>query len=185
MEVCIATAAQAAKPDLPWPVVIGIFVATTAMIVMTRRRTQRSAQPTRRTPAPRSTDTTRRQIEGDLHAVMIELESLARQVNAQIETKYRKLEAVIRDADARIAELRRLEGTPERQSSGAAVLDVTVGADDRTEPAAPTPRVDAAAVRRLADAGTPAGEIARQLGRPIGEVELILALRRPHGVDVA
>ena len=49
-----------------------------------------------------------REARDDVQHVMIELDRLARQIHGRIDTKFAKLEAVIRHADARIDELSRL-----------------------------------------------------------------------------
>jgi hypothetical protein len=101
-------------------------------------------------------------------------------MNAQLETKFYKLEKVIRDADARIADLDRLV----RQADGRPVCDVTVGdavnESSGETPPYPVPGGDRryAQVYEFADAGLSPGEIAEQTGHTAGEVELILALRR-------
>lgn len=96
-------------------------------------------------------------VRRDLERLMLELTELSRQINAQIDTRFAKLEVSIIDADRRIDELRRLlerSGDRGLLQSGLAVadanraslapplddlpsLDLTI--DDDGPPAAPPP----------------------------------------------
>jgi hypothetical protein len=104
---------------------------------------------------------------------MIELEKLARHVNAQIDTKFLKLEAVIRDADQRIAELERLSTGRGGRTVASDGVDITIG-----DMGQHSSGLDPRAVHKLMDAGLSPTEIARELGRSRGEIDLILAMRR-------
>ena len=111
------------------------------------------------------------------YSVMIELDQLARQIHGRIDTRFAKLEAVIRDADERIDRLSRLV----RETDGSPACDVTLDRQDPHAPPEPDPGVSDeryAAVYRLADGGLSATEIASEVGKTAGEVELILALRK-------
>lgn len=121
-----------------------------------------------------------RGMQGDLQELIIELEELSRRINAQIDTKFAKLEASIMHADERIEALRLLI----QQATGQSGIDVTVDRErDESVPTASDPRVPAdprhAQVYALADADKSSMEIARETGIPTGEVELILGLRNP------
>ncbi len=170
-----------------------VVVATTLVIAATRRRIRRSQADRVDSVQRRSADLHRSsQTTRDVEQVMIELDRLARDIHGRIDTRFAKLERVIRDADERIDQLARLL----REAEGGPALDITVGDAPHTpapllDSEAPSPRVSAstsdkttaasAAVRtihQLADEGKPAVQIAATIGRPIGEVELILSLRR-------
>jgi transposase len=101
----------------------------------------------------------------DLELLLGELQDLARKISAEIDTRFAKLEASIRDADRRIAVLNRLAHQP--------------GQTPRPAPK-DSEEIDArhAAVYELADAGFSCVEIAKDLGKTPGEIELILNLRR-------
>jgi len=117
----------------------------------------------------------RQGVAGDLQELIIELEELSRRINAQIDTKFAKLEATIRHADERIEILRQLT----QQAGGTGGLDVTVD-DTTSESPAPGTLVSdpkRARVYALADADKSSIEIAQETGIPTGEIELILALR--------
>lgn len=119
-----------------------------------------------------------RGVKGDMEELLAELQDLSRKINAQIDTKFAKLEAVIADADRRIETLERLSDS----ATGRPRLDITVGDDMLGEPpaspaAAPRSSDVNARVYELADAGRTPVEIAQALDRTPGEVELILGLR--------
>lgn len=183
--------------------VVIVLCATTVMLMMLRRRQFRTAtgRDLAREQMARLRD--QREIRGSMDDLMLQLEDLQRRINAQLDTKFVKLETIIRDADDRIA---RLQGVPEPGT----VLD---GATDSTQAARPAlsarerpePRIapdvvgtravpPAAAERAPAlparpvsaehkrvydkiDAGVSPVQVAEQLGMTLGEVELIINLR--------
>lgn len=159
--------------------VLAVVVVATVLMLLSTRRKIREAQ---NTPRAYARDQYRRlkeekQAIGSAQEVMLEMEQLARHIHGQIDTRYAKLEALLRDADRKIAELKRLPAT----GAAARGLDVTIdGAADESSEVTTAPAADVlhAAVHRLADAGLAPSEIAAEQDRTIGEVELILALRK-------
>jgi hypothetical protein len=162
---------------------IGLIVAITALMLISTRRKWRES---RNSPQSYTRELYKRLKEekstiSDVQEVMLELEQLARNIHGQIDTRFAKLEKAIHDADERIEHLSRLI----RAAAGEPTIDVTVTDKTATGPA-PDERADDsgtagslhADVLRLADAGMEPAEIARELGNPIGEVELVLALRK-------
>jgi hypothetical protein len=113
-----------------------------------------------------------KQLERDMSNLMVEMLETARQMTAQLETRAGRLEVLIQQADERVAALKACTATANATASPSA----QVAANDRTE-TPPNPRH--AEVWAMADQGRSPHEIARQLDRPSGEIELILALR-PH-----
>ncbi|MGH7176321.1 MAG: hypothetical protein ACREJC_02970 [Tepidisphaeraceae bacterium] len=103
-----------------------------------------------------------RAVERQMSDLLVELSEMTRQVSAGLDTRAAKLAALIDDADARIAALR-----------GAGQVDMAP-----TATVQPT-EIDArhGDVYKLADQGRTSAEIAAALGKPSGEIELILALR--------
>lgn len=130
-----------------------------------------------------------RQVERDMQNLLVELSQMARQISAQLDTRAARLEALIDEADKRIERLGRLTGAaadraePHRSADApSAQADVTDGAaapDIAAAPAAASPSADDRYrdVYAMADAGSSPADIAKALGRPRGEIELILALR--------
>ncbi|MGD0140864.1 MAG: hypothetical protein ABSD28_18525 [Tepidisphaeraceae bacterium] len=111
-----------------------------------------------------------RSVEREMQNVLVELSEMARQITAQIDTRSARLEALIRQADERIAAM---------NAPSAANTSQAPPASHTPEPAeslAIDPRH--AEVYALADQGRCSKDIAQQLNRPSGEIELILALRR-------
>jgi hypothetical protein len=110
-----------------------------------------------------------RAVERQMSDLLVELSEMARKVSAQLDTRSRKLEVLIHDADEKIAELNRLTGAPRRAPDA-----------DAPSPTPGEPLLDArySAIYDLADQGRSPQQIAQELDRPRGEVELILALRR-------
>lgn len=183
----------------------GVVIVVTMIMISTRRRAaDRGSSP--RAYAREQLAKIREQdgMRDDLQELMMQLEKLAREINAQVDTRFAKLEKAIADADARLAELKRLgvqgatpvdaapdqpasepeapEATLPESEGGEGVADGAVadgGVADASEPTAP---VDAAEsleqqVVELARAGKSPLEIARALGRDVGEVELIIKLK--------
>lgn len=109
-------------------------------------------------------------------AMIADLARTAREVNAQLETRIRVLECLIRQADERIARLGGTAGDePQRAPAD--------GAAPPSAPPAPEPVEEArhAPVYRLAEEGLSVREIAQRTGLGQGEVELLLNLRRGRG----
>ena len=129
-------------------------------------------------------------MRGDLDQVMVEIEQLAKRFGAQLDAKTIALERLIRQADGRIDELKRLhEAGPSRDGVN---NDASADAPRRPAPRADTPHHapdphhgtvgEDDALRRdvynLADQGLAPPQIARRLDEHVGKVELMLALRR-------
>jgi hypothetical protein len=108
-----------------------------------------------------------RSVERQMQNLLVELSEMARQISAQLDTRAAKLELLIKEADEKIAAMK---------SSGNGAVEVHSEAQPRIElQSMPDPRH--AEVYAMADEGRDTGDIASLLGRPRGEIELILALR--------
>ncbi|MFA9477320.1 hypothetical protein ACERK3_03315 [Phycisphaerales bacterium AB-hyl4] len=129
-----------------------------------------------------------RAVRGDLEQIMVEIEQLAKRMGAQLDAKSMRLERLLREADAKIAELERQpvgqpapgEAEPAPPPASPGVVD-----DEPTESPAQAPfgtvnddRELTDSVYRLSDAGLTPLEIARQLNEHQGKIELVLALRQ-------
>lgn len=102
-------------------------------------------------------------VKNHLQKLLIDLQDLARQINAHIDTRFCKLEVLLKEADQKIQQLQALNagGTPPAAAS---------------PPAEPDP--ERQLIYKLADAGRSPVEIAAELHKNTGEIELILSLRR-------
>lgn len=121
-----------------------------------------------------------------LREVMRDSEELAQRLAIAMDARAERLEALIRQADDRLRrlDLARVAGAP---LGDGALIEPRRAEPARTAPAGPRPQVgsieaeQADPVQRqvfdLADQGMPALDIARRLGQPTGQVELMLALR--------
>lgn len=135
-------------------------------------------------------------LKREMEQLLVELNEFARQVNGEVDTRFRKLEQSIADADCRIAELKRLRGeSGATETTDDSVLranrEAAEGVRDRLARArmsAPSAVSEPArrggnsvskedAVYQLADGGKGPVDIARVLKCTVGEVELILNLR--------
>jgi hypothetical protein len=165
----------AATDPMQWIIYAMIALAVSYIVLrpMMRKRKDPMEKP------PNFSLAEQRAVERQMSDLLVELSEMARKVSAQLDTRSRKLELLIHDADEKIAELKRLteeQAMPPRLERRA------------REPEGPPPTgagkdeamIDArySAIYDLADQGRSPQEIAHELDRPQGEVELILALRR-------
>lgn len=113
------------------------------------------------------------QTVSEVEAVMAQLDHLSRQIQAKIDLKLATLQKLIRDADQRIDQLTSVQ----RDASSEPKLDIRLGPENPEE--LPVGQVGPhEAIYQLADAGYTPLQIAKELSRHTGEVELILSLRR-------
>mgnify|MGYP005846552653 CR=1 FL=1 len=155
---------------------LALGVAVLAMAWVTFRAGRRRKDPLERPPSFASLSQ-QRAVEREMQSLLVELEQMVRTMNAQLDTRAAKIEQLIADADARIAELRRLQNSSESSVEPADYPPLRI---TPSEPNIETADVDPrhAEIYSLADGGMTSTEIARKLDRPNGEIELILALRR-------
>ncbi|MGE3182258.1 MAG: hypothetical protein AB7N71_11560 [Phycisphaerae bacterium] len=171
-----------ANPYLPLLFVLGLLtLSMTWLRHRTRmRRRQISSRPAKNPQHDQSVS-----IAHSLHQIMVELEESARRINAQLDTKFVRLERVVEAADRRIAALERSLSQAEKCATNANAASSTPPPRNHrhgTTAAKPAPNSEASDPRfheiyRLADAGTAAREIANAVKMPIGEVEVVLNLR--------
>jgi hypothetical protein len=130
---------------------------------------------------PRSTAALaqQRNVERQMQNLLVELSEMSRQLTAQLDTRSQKLELLLHEADEKLAEMKRViaalpasTNEPKMSESERAAWTIP----SQPQPASVDQRHQE--VYELADQGQAAADIARQLNRPRGEVELILALRR-------
>jgi hypothetical protein len=137
-----------------------------------------------------------REVNGEIQALLADLEETSRRLTAQLDNRYTRLEQLLAEADERIRRLESLT-SPDRAAASPqlspAAADVPAQAAVteaqrtlsrlRQERGAPPATEDPAyaPIYALADRGKSSREIAQELGRQPGEIELILALRQRAG----
>ena len=122
-----------------------------------------------------------RAVEQQMQNVLVEMSEMARQISAQLDTRTAKLEALIREADEKIAVLEDAGLSPPPQAPAPPPPHQPLPPPDlpiSTSTDQPILDPGHALVYALADKGRSCKEIAQELNRPSGEIELILALRR-------
>ena len=152
-------------PATKWAA-IGLTIVTVMYAVI--RPWFRKKDPLNKAPAYASL-AQQRSVERQMQNVLVDLSAMSRQITAQLDTRAAKLEALIREADEKIALMKSVQSSALPPSGLAFQVD-------SPEPPPSDPRH--AQVYALADQGRSSMEIAQQLNRPSGEIELILALRR-------
>ncbi len=174
-----------------WGLVCVAVLVTLYFVMRSGRRRPGADSPPGRPPGSPSLSQ-ERQVERQMQNLLVELSDMARQITAQLDTRTTKLALMIDDADEKAARLQRqIDAVDERTSALQRLLDESRVAPP-PPPAAgpPEPPIfqpslalpNAADARHqeiygLLDRGLSAAEIARQLGRPQGEIGLIIALR--------
>lgn len=119
-----------------------------------------------------------RATERQMESLLVELSDMSRQISSQLDTRAAKLEALIREADEKIEQLQNARpdhGPPPSVQRRQPAVEEERPPMRLVVPEAVDPRH--AEVYRLADQGQTPQQIAQRLGRPSGEIELILALR--------
>ena len=184
--ILLETTAPGRDPATTWiAIAVGIMAVVYVTLVRPLRK-KKDKDPLERAPAF-STLSQQRAVERDMSNLLVELSEMARQMTAQLDTRAAKLELLLKEADERIALLRtrgastgyngddpRADSSAQNGSDGV-IMEASAPAEARPEQKT-DPRH--APVYDLADEGLSPPEIARHLGRPSGEIELILALRR-------
>ena len=140
-------------------------LATVWLLASMRRQRHRAAARSADRPPPAPSPSSVAGLHRDLDALLVELQELSRRISAEIDTRFAKLEAAMRDADRRIAVLNRLS----REVATGQRADASIVAQPTQVPAATTttdPRYSV--IYELADAGFSTVDIARDLGRTPG-----------------
>jgi hypothetical protein len=175
-----------------YPILIGLGALILIYLTVLRPKMRNKKDPLDQ-PAARATMGQQRALERDMQTLLVEYEQMIRNMTSQLDTRASKLELLIKQADERLAALRAANGASaptvaastqpaDRGEDGNG--DGTAAAIARATDLTPTPRRDPtgpdprhAEVYALADQGLSPRDVARRLGRPNGEIELILALR--------
>ena len=150
---------------------LALLVAVAAIAFVMFRNKKKKSDPLER--APKMSLSQERAVERQMQNLLVELSEMARKISAQLDSRAAKLEILIKDADQRLAELKRMQATS-KDSIIAQPME-----EEAPNIAPPPIEVDPRhmEIYQLADAGQSAQDIAAKLDRPKGEIELILALR--------
>jgi hypothetical protein len=146
-------------------------IVAVVTVALMRGRGGSSAAPG---SAHQNTDADPHDPRRDVRELQRELDALARQVEQRIDRKLGEMRQLL-------GQCRELAAKIERLGAYSANAAPAADREPREAPAKRTIALNgrSADVRRLADAGAPAVDIARELGMHIGEVELILNLTKP------
>lgn len=167
---------------------LGAGIASYMMLRRVARRISKSSVPAPPRSAAKKTDVppsrTHHELTASSDRAVIDLYELARDLQGELDSKARVLQFLI--AEAR-AEAERLEKLLAQTAALSRVPDVAdedellhmvhqAAASPYGAPAALIPPY-AETINRLANAGETPVAIAERLGRPLGEVEMVLSLR--------
>jgi len=166
---------QPADQNTRW-LLYGVVAITILLAVV--RPMFRKKDPLNKPPAYASLSQ-QRSVERQMQNVLVEMADLARQISAQLDTRSSKLEVLMKEADQKIALLQSLsQGQTRGRGPTDAPTNSDAGSSTAQQPDLPAIDPRHVQVYTLADQGRSPLEIAQQLNRPSGEIELILALRR-------
>jgi len=207
MPPLLASPIHFSQDDSTQWVVLCVGVLATLYLVMRGRIKGRRGDPMERPPAGFGV-AQQRQVERDLQNLMVEVLDTARQMAAQLDTRAARLDLLVKEADVRLAALK-AAAAGGIAAAGPPVLErpiisktmpvavpvmaeasVTAGMEAALAPVEPSrpetpPDPRHSEIYAMADQGRTPQDIARQLNRPNGEVELILALRPHQGAMAA
>lgn len=175
----VLAALDRSAPSISQSIMVVAAVIGLTLIVISRLRRSRKTTPSSADYLRELQEISRKESTspvGDVEEVMVQLDEMARRIHGRLDMKLATLEMLIRDADQRIEKL----SSVLQPHSPPPKVDVTIGAESpETEPKS-RKAIDAvqASIFQLADGGYSALQIAKETGRTIGEVDLILALRR-------
>jgi hypothetical protein len=173
-----------------------VLVAVTAAFLMFRSNRYYSRQRRNEATVPHgphpSHENVRRPAEGskEIAGLEVQLHETARALSARLDTKMSALQALIAEADraaarveaalAKAAESERPAEPASRSGTQAQSLQYAGAIERLAAESAPRPRRHEE-IYTLADNGFDSAEIARRIGTPVGEIELILSLRGKGG----
>jgi hypothetical protein len=175
--------------DSTYLIAIGLGAFVLIYLTLLRPKMRGKKDPLEKQPS-RSGMAQQRALERDMQSLLVEYEQMIRNMTSQLDTRAAKLELLIKEADDKIVALRAASaGSGSAGAGSPGESATTVDADNvaaiaratdltptaRRDPTGPDPRH--AEVYALADQGLSPRDVARKLGRPNGEIELILALR--------
>lgn len=160
--------------------VYALFLLALALVLILPRRLARRS---RILPKVRMSEADR--LKRSMDKLLIQLQEVAREVNATLDTKMIALKVLVEEADfacrqaeTKIAELQSLLGARRLTEATSVETDTAVrNTSEPTELTGERAQLETE-VLRLVEEGRTELEIAQETGIPRGEIELVLALRR-------
>jgi hypothetical protein len=182
---------SARQPPSHWAVIaLGVLTLLYVAVIRPLRKGKRKDPLEKMSQTTRQATTLAQQraVERDMAAVLVEYEEMIRRMTAQLDTRATKLQLLIEEADAKLVQLKDASagprGSPQRPAGGAGgapeSIPAEAGSRENGEDASDADVSGGryAEVYDLADRGQSPRQIAQELNRPDGEIELILALRQ-------
>ncbi len=172
---------------------LAVIAVSVVFMMMTtaRRRREVGSSPKTYLREERQHRKKEQALHSDIGEIMMHLQQVAREINAQLDAKYLRLEQVIEEADARISQLEsrdvRSGRKLSRDVSGAGTSDAGQSAGSGSKRVLADGALNAHDRERIgamAAEGKTVIDIARALNRRVGEVALILALGDHAGVSL-
>jgi hypothetical protein len=177
----VATLAQFDAQTL-LPTAAMLCIITGLLIAYRKRRRRQLTEPCLTPQEQLERNRQLRGVQGDLESLMVQIEQFSKRLAAQLDAKTIAVETLLKQADQRIAELKRLssgDGQVEMSDVDPGLPGAAPAEPHRPAPAPADLPSDplARSVYQLADQGLGPQAIAHRLGEHVGKVELILALR--------
>lgn len=170
----------------PWLILAGAFlVISMVMFRNLRQKVAKSQAHDRMSVAERVAKTKpARDMHDQISELMAELADLSRQLNGQLDTRMARLEILLAQADQAIADLsgRQPAHNQRPQTKLPRQVDTPAPPPESKSASAHQPANLTAQERAILDMtqqGMDVTQISQKLGRPAGEIQLILSLKRP------
>ena len=117
-------------------IVLCLVMLSVSMLRRTHQRRATARDLTREQLARMRDQTNIRQ---SMEELLLQLEDVSRRINAQVDTKFARLETVVRDADERIARLQGLTGRKRLPTSAVSDTPPTSSPSQKRSPTGPVP----------------------------------------------
>ena len=174
------------KPASQWAVIAAGVLTILYVAVIRPMRKGKRKDPLEKMSGPGRPSATlaqQRAVEREMAGVLVEYEEMIRRMTAQLDTRATKLQLLIEEADAKLLQLKEATGRavaspPPLRPAPVVQAEAEPGGDEEEPADVETSGRAYADVYHLADRGQSPRQIAMELNRPDGEIELILALRQ-------
>lgn len=184
-----------------WLLVVGLMLIMIFVMFRRMRKHYQQAPPPHQSAGDRVRQLQQQQPDRQLHnrinELMAELADLSRQINGQLDTRLARMDLLLREADRKIETLANLTDHPpdahDEQtdtSSPSPKPETSANTPASSTPSQPSPDTDLdntdlssadnQTILSLAGQGWSALRIAQKCHRPVGEIQLILALKEKN-----